>query len=319
MSPEFYLAFEDRFRGSRDLIKSRLRFYLPFIEPLKALHGTISLTDLGCGRGEWLELMRAAGYQARGVDLNDSLLQVCLALGLDVQACDAIECLKQLPADSQGVVSGFHIAEHLPFGQLQTLIHEALRVLKPAGLLILETPNPENLAVGTSAFYLDPTHNKPLPPALLSFAAEFVGFHRVKTVRLQEDRQLSTRLELSLTDVLGGVSPDYAIIAQKGGSPSQLAAWNEIFDVEYGCTLDTLAARYDGNLVRVQQLQAVMAQVAEAQALAAGAKAAADQAITRLVAVEGSVSWRITRPLRWLRRLMRGKDAIGANKDASRS
>lgn len=323
MNPDFYRAFEDRYRGSRDLIASRLRFYLPFIEPLKVLHGVAALMDLGCGRGEWLELTGANGFQARGVDLDDSMLQACHALGLDARACDAIHCLKQLPAESQSVVSGFHLVEHLPFSEVQTLIAEALRVLKPAGLLILETPNPENLVVGTSAFYLDPTHNKPLPPALLSFAVEFAGFPRVKTVRLQEDRQLATRPELSLVDVLYGVSPDYGVIAQKGGSSSQLAAWNDVFEVEYGCTLEALAARYDRSLVHLQQFRAAIEQAvgvaAEAHANAAIARAAADQATEGLAAMQRSVSWRITRPLRWVRRLLRGKDAAGAEKDSSRS
>ena len=98
-------------------------------------------------------------------------------------------------------------------------VAQALRVLVPGGVLILETPNPENLVVGTSSFYLDPTHERPLPWQLLSFLAEHHGFERVKTLRMQESAHLAARVArheaLSLMDVLGGASPDYAIVAQK--------------------------------------------------------------------------------------------------------
>ena len=77
MSSDFYRAFEDRYRGSRDLIKSRLRVYLPFVEPLKALYSDCIAVDLGCGRGEWLELLKEKGIGAHGVDLDDGMLSAC--------------------------------------------------------------------------------------------------------------------------------------------------------------------------------------------------------------------------------------------------
>ena len=89
-------------------------------------------------------------------------------------------------ADSLTVVSAFHVVEHIPFETLRQLVDEAYRVLKPGGLLILETPNSENLVVGTSSFYLDPTHQRPLPAQLLTFVVEYAGFERVKTLYLQE-------------------------------------------------------------------------------------------------------------------------------------
>ncbi len=359
MNPDFYRAFEGRHRGSRDLIKSRLRFYLPFVEPLRTLHGSARLLDLGCGRGEWLELACSCGLEASGVDLDSGMLDACSALGLNAKAGDALQYLKQTPSESQSVISGFHIAEHLPFSDLLAMIHEALRALKPAGLLILETPNPENLIVGTSAFYLDPTHNKPLPPPLLSFAIEFAGFHRFKTVRLQQDPRLATQHDLGLVDVLGGVSPDYAIIAQKVGSVSELTLWDAVFDQDYGCTLDDLAARYDGRLMRVetlaaqamqgaqavtasahevaQQTEAAIRQMqmavvqafeaaAEAQANAVSARKTAEsatmmaqQATAVLRAIERSGSWRVTAPLRWVRRLMQRQSDPVARKDTDSS
>ena len=184
MSKDFYRQFEDRHRGSRELILSRLQAYLPFITPLQQSYDAPLAIDLGCGRGEWLELITQAGFIATGVDLDEQMLLACHERGLTVQCQDAINALKNLPSDSQMLVSGFHLAEHLLFSDLQELVKEAFRVLKTGGLLILETPNPENIVVGSSNFYLDPSHHHPLPPLLLSFLPEFYGFDRVKVLLL---------------------------------------------------------------------------------------------------------------------------------------
>ena len=150
---------------------------------------------------------------------------------------------------SQCVVSGFHIAEHVPFAILQEMVAEALRALKPAGLLILETPNAENLVVGASSFYLDPTHRRPLPPLLLSFLTEYAGFSRTKILRLQESPELAAhRARVTLLQVLAGVSPDYAVVAQKTASAEALAHFSAPFAQEYGLTLEALAAQYESDL-----------------------------------------------------------------------
>jgi len=245
MSVGFYRAFEDEHRGSRDLIKERQRVYLPFIQPLKELYPNSEAIDLGCGRGEWLELLTESGFQAQGVDLDDGMLAVCRERGLKVQTKDAIAGLKECADQSQAVVSGFHLAEHIPFDVLQTLVSEALRVLKPGGVLILETPNPENIVVGTANFYLDPTHKQPIPPLLLSFLAEHLGFSRVKVIRLQGPIDLAVGRKLSIHDVLGGVSPDYAIVAQKAASEDIIRQLSWAFKPEYGVTLGMLAGVYD--------------------------------------------------------------------------
>lgn len=271
MSDPFYRAFEEKYRGSRELIKSRLQVYLPFVRPLlKANPAGIAL-DLGCGRGEWLELLGEQGFEAIGVDLDDGMLQACRELKLSVQSADAVTYLKQLPKGSLCIVSGFHIAEHLPFEQLQTVVQEALRVLVSGGLLILETPNPENITVGSNSFYLDPTHQRPLPPQLLSFLPEHFGFKRTKILRLQESQHLHNNEGASLIEVLKGVSPDYAVIAQKTGTKKLYESMNEVFETEYGLTLDKIAEKFQDDLnlksdVRVQLQQALeVAQAAQAQ------------------------------------------------------
>jgi O-antigen chain-terminating methyltransferase len=250
MSTNFYRAFEDALRGSRDLIKQRQEIYLPFINPLKALYPQCPALDLGCGRGEWLELIQSQGFLARGVDLDEGMLQACQALDLPAEYGDALAALEALDDESQVVVSAFHFIEHIPFASLQLLVREALRVLKPAGLLIMETPNAENLLVGTNNFYLDPTHEKPIPHLLLSFLTEYTGFARSKLVRLQESAALHDLPQLTLLDVLRGASPDYAIIAQKMARAEQLAVFDPSFDRAYGLSQETLTERYEQQMER---------------------------------------------------------------------
>ncbi|EGV19341.1 class I SAM-dependent methyltransferase [Thiocapsa marina] len=246
----FYSTFEERHRGTRELIKSRLGIYRPFVEPLLMRFKNPSAIDLGCGRGEWLELMEGWGFDARGIDLDDDMLSSCRSRGLKVQTGDAIAFLQTLPDASESVVSGFHFAEHIPFSALQTLAAEAFRVLRPSGLLILETPNPENVVVGTTNFYLDPTHQRPIPPSLLAFLAEYSGYARVKILRLQEASEMAGSEDVGLFDVFAGVSPDYAIVAQKSGGGEIPDAFREAFDKEYGLELRDLTDRYDALLDR---------------------------------------------------------------------
>ncbi|WP_410904147.1 class I SAM-dependent methyltransferase [Pseudomonas rhizosphaerae] len=251
MDDGFYRAFEDRYRGSRELITERLKAYLPFLSPLKALYQDHPVLDVGCGRGEWLELLTAEGYAPTGVDLDEGMLEACQALNLPARKADALTALKELPDNSLIAVTGFHIAEHIPFPVLQELVAEALRVLRPAGLLILETPNAESLVVGTNSFYLDPTHERPLPNLLLSFLAEHAGFAKSKIVRLQERPDLREEdTSLGIWEVLAGTSPDYAVVGQKQASPEQLEAFTAVFDAAYGVSLDQLAVRYDEALER---------------------------------------------------------------------
>lgn len=267
-STDFYRAFEERHRGPRKLIRSRLQVYQPFITPLLGIYQPANAIDLGCGRGEWLELLQDTGFAPQGVDLDAGMLAACNERGLPVTQGDALSHLQSLDDASQCIVSGFHIAEHLTFDHLKALVQQAFRVLKAGGLLILETPNPENLVVGASNFYLDPTHLRPLPPPLLSFLPEYHGFARVRTLRLQEQPELRQRSDITLMDVLGGVSPDYAVVAQKAAAPDVMERFDTVFDTHYGIDLNDLAGRYDGTLQ--QRMVALNQRLANAEAQAGG-------------------------------------------------
>ena len=234
MSDQFYRAFEEKFRGPRGLIQQRLEVYLPFVQPVCAAYPEALVFDLGCGRGEWLELLQKNSIAAMGVDLDTGMLAACQQINLKVQCQDALESLKQLQDGSASVVSAFHLVEHLPFDRVKDLVAECHRVLKPGGLLIMETPNPENFMVATHNFYLDPTHLRPIPPDLLAFVPEYFGYESVKILRLQETAGVKTHPNLSMLDVLTGASPDYAVVAQKAGHTALKQNLQALFDQAFG-------------------------------------------------------------------------------------
>jgi O-antigen chain-terminating methyltransferase len=216
----FYIAFEDHFRGAEDDIRERLGFYLPLIaQQLPADLASAPMADIGCGRGEWIGLMSEAGYVITGIDLNDRNVEACLAKGLTAIKGDGIAWLRQTASQSLGLISSFHVIEHLPLAQLNALLVEALRCLKPGGVLILETPNPENLVTAANRFYTDPTHRHPIPPDLTEFLLRHKGFADVNIHRLHpspDSEKLAGdgEIERQLNALLHGPQ-DYAAIAVK--------------------------------------------------------------------------------------------------------
>jgi O-antigen chain-terminating methyltransferase len=338
--PDFYRAFEDRHRGSRDLIKARLGVYEPFVRPLLDLVASPRALDMGCGRGEWLELASEWGFEAHGVDLSDGMLEACRQRGLNVARADALQTLRNFEPQSLALITAFHLVEHIPFDQVRELIDAARRALCPGGLLILETPNPENLVVGATNFYLDPTHIRPVPPLLLSFATEHAGFTRNKVVRLQQPELAAGNIGIS--DVLGAVSPDYSVVCQKNADADVMLPFNAAFEEEHGISLNTLAHDYDVRWaakfgaydrqvdVRMQQMHArtrqADARARQARIWAQNAEMRSDLteqklsettellvrieqqlgvAQTHLQAVLQSSSWRATAPIRALFRPVR--------------
>jgi O-antigen chain-terminating methyltransferase len=213
----FYHAFEARFRGDRAEIKARQRVYLADLEAARARAGDGLIVDLGCGRGEWLELLREEGLQGVGVDTNDAQLEDARREGLAVHLGDGLAYLSAQPDASLLAVTAFHVIEHIPFDVLAIWLAEIVRVLKPGGVVILETPNPENLIVGATSFHMDPTHLKPVPRGLSTILAETTGFEPVETRLLHPHAKLGEALQQMSTELaylLFGYQ-DYALIAQK--------------------------------------------------------------------------------------------------------
>jgi len=154
----------------------------------------------------------------RGFDLNTAMVEEAKSLDLDVIEGDAIAYLWNQPENSLAAITGFHIVEHISFTDLIGLFDAARRVLMPGGIILFETPNPENLVVGACTFHYDPTHNKPLPPDYLHFVAEARGFENARIIREDSDCDLS-HSESGFTPE--GINdwfrqpPDYALYAAK--------------------------------------------------------------------------------------------------------
>jgi len=213
-----YVAFEDQFRGTREDIKKRAEVYLPYIKKMNGGVVDSPVLDVGCGRGEWLELLKENGYAAKGIDSNRVMIQQCKDIELDVIASDVIEYLRNQKSNSLGAITGFHIIEHLTLSTLMKLLAESLRTLKINGFVIFETPNPANLMVSACNFYTDPTHRSPLPSSLMKFLFEFHGFSSVEILNLHP---CDEKLKLSGSDLAERFNTyfygqqDYAIIGRK--------------------------------------------------------------------------------------------------------
>jgi len=216
----FYVAFEDKFRGSREEVRNTLNVYLPLIENAKLGTPESPILDVGCGRGEWLELLRESGYSARGIDSNNVMVNECHARCLEVSQGDAIAYLQNLPDHSLGAVTGFHLIEHLPFAVLMKLFDETMRVLQPGGLIIFETPNPRNLFVGSGDFYRDPTHVNPIHPDTIAYIAILKGFMNAESYFFAEQdnrSQLlaSSNVKFDTLESYLSISRDFALIGYK--------------------------------------------------------------------------------------------------------
>lgn len=227
---EFYAKYEQQFRGEPEEIKVRLEPYVKVVSDLGLDKSQIPVLDLGCGRGEWLEMLREMGVRADGVDMNAVLVSDCQEKGLSVSHGDALEKLRSLESQSIGLVTMMHLAEHLEFEDLIRMIDESYRVLAPGGGFIIETPNPENGMVAQLGFYMDPTHRNPLPPQMLSWMVRARGFAQSDILPLYHGRP-DTGLpivgsDMPAFDVINALanptraSLDYAIVARKGVAAS---------------------------------------------------------------------------------------------------
>lgn len=214
-----YVALENHFRGSRDLVAQRQQDYLPML-PAVITEAT-PLIDLGCGRGEWLKVLKSKGISAIGVDSNTVCIAECKEENLAVEENDLLSFLSARPNASVGTYTLFQVLEHLPFAILVEALREMRRTLVPGGRVIAEIPNAKNLRVSAGTFWIDPTHQRPLFPELLMFLATEVGFAQadgVYTNNLAPQHDLSglpdgaTNALRSVVDAVDGAG-DFALIA----------------------------------------------------------------------------------------------------------
>jgi SAM-dependent methyltransferase len=182
-----YAAFEDRFRGSSEAIAERLRVYVPLLQA-SARGGLV--VDLGCGRGELLAALKAAGVNARGVDANPDMAAIARDAGLDAVHGDALAFLDAQPDASLGGIVATQVVEHLEPAYLTSLIETAARTLQPGGVIVLETINVACWLAFFSSYIRDLTHVRPVHPETLQFLLRAAGFTDVEiryTAAVPED------------------------------------------------------------------------------------------------------------------------------------
>lgn len=192
-----YLAFEDMHRGSREDIKRRQEVYVPIFQA--SVTEQTPLLDIGCGRGEFLELAKDKGLSAKGVDLNAEMVAICRENGLDVAEGDAVEFMKGLPDESLGGILASQLIEHLTLDELTELVSLCASKLAPGGAFVAETINPQCLTTFSGAFYLDLTHQKPIHPEAARFLLRWAGLGEVEIVYLSPYPP-EVRLEAGSTD-----------------------------------------------------------------------------------------------------------------------
>jgi O-antigen chain-terminating methyltransferase len=169
-----YVGFEDRFRGSREAIRERLREYVPIFA------GRSDVLDVGCGRGELLGLFRDAGVSARGLDLNHEMVETCRAGGLDATQGDWLGYLETLPDGSLGGLIAIQVVEHLEPSYLMRALDVAFDKLRPGSPIVLETINPACWFAFFSSYIRDLTHVRPIHPETLEYLLTTSGFSRAR-------------------------------------------------------------------------------------------------------------------------------------------
>jgi SAM-dependent methyltransferase len=208
---EYYHRFEERFRGPRDIILDRQRQYLPLFA------GCGPVLDIGCGRGEFLELLQEAGIDGRGVDVNPEMVAHCQGQGLKAVQADAFAHLESLPDGSLAGIYMAQVVEHLPPPRISKLLKSARDKLSWDGVLIAETPNPV-CEPAMRTFWIDPTHIRPVHPELLRFLGEEAGFafsHFVFTSALPGAEPVTKKVEGASEHQDVTSYRDYAIVLRR--------------------------------------------------------------------------------------------------------
>ena len=201
-----YFQFERDFRGTEEEIRARQSFYIPFFRGCK------NVLDIACGRGEFLELMHELHVPARGADLDADMVGRCREKGLDAIQDDVFAHLAGIPDGSLDGIFSAQFVEHLPPESYASLIAQCARKLASGGVLAIETPNPECLAIFSQTFYLDPTHVRPIPPGQLRFLFAESGLTRITTHFLS---------------LAGAGLPLIPPLTSRVIEPDRLRAWND--------------------------------------------------------------------------------------------
>jgi 2-polyprenyl-3-methyl-5-hydroxy-6-metoxy-1,4-benzoquinol methylase len=173
-----YVGFEDQFRGTPEAIRERL---VPYVD---LFGGASNVLDIGCGRGEFLALLAERGISGQGIDINESMVEVCRQKGLTASRADALEFLRAQPPGSLGGLLAAQVVEHLDPAYLTALLDASWAALKPGAVIVLETINPACWFAFFESYIRDITHVRPLHPDTLKYLLLASGFQAVD-VRFQ--------------------------------------------------------------------------------------------------------------------------------------
>lgn len=206
-----YSRFAERFRGPEEYVRRNVEFYKPFFA------GCENVLDIGCGRGEFLSMMRDLGITARGIDLSEESVAQCRQNGLNAEVADLFAYLAAQPEQEFDAIFSSQVVEHLDPARLPAMIGLCATRLRRGGLLAIETPNPECLAIFATHFYLDPTHTRPVPHPLMAFYMEEAGFGGIEVHELSPAvdsmQEIAELPENFRKRFFGGL--DYAIVGRK--------------------------------------------------------------------------------------------------------
>lgn len=199
-----YFKFEEQFRGSREDIKQRQSHFINYFL------GCSNVLDIGCGRGEFLELSKEHGFGAKGIDIDDTMVDYCLSKGFDVVKDEAISYLEKLDDKSLDGIFIDQVVEHLEPDYLIKLLGLCFQKLKYGYYIFVETVNPLSL-VSFANFYIDMTHKKPVHPYTLKFLLEASGFRELETKFISPVPDYARLKQISSPD---NVSPDISLILE---------------------------------------------------------------------------------------------------------
>ena len=247
MDSDFYTEFENNFRGSREQIINVLSNYDGLIDYILDSDSKPSLLDIGSGRGEWIQKCNAKGFKSIGLELDPKMVNDCKKLNLNIIQGDALSLLDEFCEESFSIVSAFHVIEHMSHENIKELLIKSKRVLKPDGLLILETPSIDNIIVSSKSFHIDPTHINPIHPDLLAFMIKRSGFDRLKYYFINGGPLQNSEADL-LTRVFNGVAQDVVLVGSKSNQIDNSIFENPnliIRDMSVGLTSLEAAIEFD--------------------------------------------------------------------------
>lgn len=169
-----YAGFENRYRGSEQEIKKQQASYVSYFKK----GGKV--LDLGCGRGEFIEILEENGIEAEGIDINGQMIEICRDKGLNCQKADILKKLAEYEDGTLGGIFSSQVIEHLSPSYLRRMIELAYFKLSPASHIVLETINSASVFSLVQIYFLDLSHQKPVHPQTLKFLLESTGFEKVE-------------------------------------------------------------------------------------------------------------------------------------------